>query len=167
MLAGASRHEIALTLKSAYSDGLLSEDTFAQRIEQALSSRLVDPLGLLGDLSARRPGGTLVRRVPGLTGLIHRLRRRATAADPPPLLALDWSGAEVELTIGRHFGCDIVLADQTVSRHHACLTYRDGVWVLHDLQSTNGTTVNDEAVTHCILHPGDELVLGDQRLKVD
>jgi hypothetical protein len=167
VVAGASRHEIAVTLKTAYSDGLLSEDTFAQRIDQLLSARLVDPLRLLGDLGARRPLGTLVRRVPGLAGVVRRLQRRDAVDEPSSLLALDWSGADAELTIGRHFGCDIVLANQTVSRHHACLTYRDGVWVLHDLQSTNGTTVNGSSVTHCVLHPGDDLVLGDERLKVD
>lgn len=167
MLAGALRHEIALRLKSAYSEGLLSAETFAWRIDQ-LGTRLVDPGRLVGDLSARRPLGAVLRRVPGLADVVRRRRRSGDAPElVSPLLALDWSGAECELTIGRHYACDIVLGNQTVSRHHACLIYRDGVWLLHDLQSTNGTLVNGVTVEHCVLHPGDEVVLGEERLTID
>lgn len=166
MIAGASRREIELSLKSAYAEGLLSEDTFARRLDFVLTARLINPLRLLGDLAARRPLTGLARRVPALAEVVKRLRARA-AEPAATLLALDWTGADVELTIGRHYGCDIVLSNHTVSRHHACLIYRDGVWVLHDLQSTNGTFVNGASVDHCILHPGDDLVLGDEPLKVD
>lgn len=61
-------------------------------------------------------------------------------ADQPARLALDWSGAISELILGRRRDCDVVLSDPGVSRRHARLFFRDGSWVLEDLDSTNGTT---------------------------
>jgi pilus assembly protein CpaF len=83
------------------------------------------------------------------------------------LLALDWTGAREELVIGRHHACDVVLANPRVSRRHARLVFRDGSWVIQDLESTNGTVVNGDTVVRCALRPGDHLVLGGQRLRVD
>jgi hypothetical protein len=165
--AGAFRREIALSLKSAYSDGLLSEDTFTRRLEEVLTAGLIDPRRVLGDLSGRRLL-RWVRRTPGLAGLVRRIARHGESAETDPLLlALDWSGRTGELIVGRHYACDVVLANPSVSRHHACLVYHDGTWVLHDLQSTNGSAVNGVRVEHSVLHPGDDLVLGDERLRID
>jgi pilus assembly protein CpaF len=54
-----------------------------------------------------------------------------------------------------------------VSRRHARLLFRDGSWVLQDLQSTNGTTVNGVPVGRCQLRPGDRLIFGTACLRVD
>ena len=83
------------------------------------------------------------------------------------LLALDWTGGREELVIGRHSSCDVVVADETVSRRHARLTFRDGGWIVQDLDSTNGTRLNGQYVGRCRLRPGDQLALGHQRLRVD
>ena len=83
------------------------------------------------------------------------------------LLALDWDGGDDDLLLGRHRGCDIVLDDLSVSRRHARLRFRDGHWVLQDLQSKNGTLLNRAAVVRCQLHPGDEVHVGTVRLLVD
>ncbi len=91
-------------------------------------------------------------------------RARATQ---PPLLALDWSGACEELLVGRHYACDVVVGDMSVSRKHARLSFRDGHWVLRDLDSTNGTRVNGTRVVRCRLEPGDRLRLGSADLLVD
>jgi hypothetical protein len=53
---GGSRRRITRTLNAAYGAGLLSDDTFAARIDQVLRSRLVDPVALIGDLNLRPPG---------------------------------------------------------------------------------------------------------------
>jgi pSer/pThr/pTyr-binding forkhead associated (FHA) protein len=86
---------------------------------------------------------------------------------PADLLALDWTGVVPELLVGRSRRCDVVLDDPGVSRRHARLVFRDGSWVLQDLQSTNGTTVNGVQVGRCQLRPGDSLTLGTACLRVD
>src|SRR5258708_33831460 len=93
------------------------------------------------------------------------LNRRKRVAEA--LLALDWSGSQDQLLIGRHPCCDVVLASPAVSRTHARLTFRDGTWILQDLGSMNGTKLNDVRVGRCQLRPGDHLVIGDERVLVD
>jgi pSer/pThr/pTyr-binding forkhead associated (FHA) protein len=61
----------------------------------------------------------------------------------------------------------VIVSDETVSRRHAQLTFRDGGWVVQDLHSTNGTRLNGQYVGRCRLRPGDQLGLGHQVLQVD
>ena len=148
--AGGRRHRLARILNAAYAEGLLSEGTLAHRLDLLFASDVIDPVRLVGDLT---------RRVP------RRPRRRRK--DGGVLLALDWTGAQDELIIGRHYSCDVVLTEPTVSRRHARLTFRDGGWIVQDLESTNGTRVNGQHVGRCRLRPGDQLGLGHQLLRVD
>lgn len=164
--SGASRRQIAQTLTTAYGEGLLSEDTFLHRLDQALGAGLIDARGLVGDLMTRTPVGGLRAR---LLALIDRIREPPTSEldDPADLLALDWTGAVPELIVGRSHRCDVVIDDPGVSRRHLRLVFRDGSWVLQDLESTNGTTVNGVCVGRCQLRPGDQLMLGTACLRVD
>jgi hypothetical protein len=168
--AGASRREIARTLNAAYAGGLLSEDTFVSRLDQLFAAKLIEPLRLIGDLSLRVPEGASRRR-PGRALLVvwrRVLRRRDAPVEAVSvLLALDWEGGQRELLVGRHHTCDVVLADPSVSRRHARLLFRDGIWILRDLESTNGTIVNGVRVGRCEIRPGDQLLLGDEPLRVD
>ncbi|HTU96928.1 MAG TPA: FHA domain-containing protein [Solirubrobacteraceae bacterium] len=166
---GHARRRMERTLNAAYGDGLLSQQTLIQRLDLLLGSELVDPARLVGDLTVRRP-----RRA--LTGTWERLRASLTAAvrlshgggeAAATLLALDWSGACDELLVGRHDACDVMVGHPSVSRRHARLSFRDGHWVLRDLDSTNGTRVNGKAVVRCRLEPGDRLSLGSADLLVD
>ncbi|MCU0512760.1 MAG: FHA domain-containing protein [Anaerolineae bacterium] len=50
------------------------------------------------------------------------------------------------VTIGRSSNNDIQIPEQHVSRQHAVITYRDGVFMINDLGSSNGTFVNDQKV---------------------
>ena len=50
------------------------------------------------------------------------------------------------VNIGRADFNDIVLAEPSVSTTHAKLQRRDGLWVISDLGSTNGTYVEGEPV---------------------
>ena len=61
----------------------------------------------------------------------------------------------------------MIVPAETVSRRHARLIFRDGGWILQDLNSTNGTRLNGRYVGRCRLRPGDQLALGDQLLRVD
>lgn len=75
------------------------------------------------------------------------------------LVATD--GAEVqlisELSIGRAEGADITIADAHISRFHARILERNGCVWIQDLNSANGTRVNDERI-----QGGVRLFHGDQ-----
>jgi FHA domain len=169
-MPGSSRQRLAQALNAAYADGLLSERTLSHRLDLLFRSSVVDPVGLVGDLTrrtARRAWrATIVGALDATTrGL--RIVAGLAAREEPLLLALDWSGTQEELMLGRHPTCDVVLCDLSVSRCHARLRYRDGRWTLCDLESTNGTRVNGVRVGRCALRPGDRLSLGSERLVVD
>lgn len=69
------------------------------------------------------------------------------------------------VNIGRAEYCDIVIPDDSVSSQHAKLTRREGVWVLTDLGSTNGTLVDGERVEGDIpIAPGAFVRFGDVQL---
>ena len=72
------------------------------------------------------------------------------------------SGSRVVL--GRSRDCDVTLDDPNVSRRHAELRREGGTWVVADLGSTNGVKVNGRRVNDHPLTPGDEIVLGLERL---
>ncbi len=50
--------------------------------------------------------------------------------------------ARYPIVIGRGPDMDVPVWDQSASRRHAQIDWRDNAWVLRDLESTNGTTVN-------------------------
>ncbi|CAG0992387.1 Glycogen accumulation regulator GarA [Myxococcaceae bacterium] len=73
-----------------------------------------------------------------------------------------------ESILGRSPRAEVTLSDEGVSREHACLSYdrTAGGWTLEDLQSTNGTRVNGKRIRSCALHPGDEIQIGNVRLRL-
>lgn len=70
---------------------------------------------------------------------------------------------EGELAVlGRHPDCDIVLDDGAVSRHHAQVVRRGTQFIVEDLNSRNGTFVNNQLVRQGQqLAPGDEIRICD------
>ena len=95
----------------------------------------------------------------------------SVAAIPPLASLLVRSGAlkgrrlhvrASQATIGRADSCDIVLPESSVSTMHAKLQRREGVWVISDLGSTNGTLVDGERVHDEVpLSPGASIKLGE------
>lgn len=64
------------------------------------------------------------------------------------------------VTIGRSSNNDIYIPEQHVSRQHAVINYRDGIFMLTDLNSANGTFVNDVPLQEPFpLASGDEIRL--------
>jgi hypothetical protein len=92
------------------------------------------------------------------------LEQRARARAQSALLLIDGKRMVVGpsgATIGRSRQCDVVLDDPNVSRQHAEIRPRGGSWVLTDLGSTNGSSVNGRRInTPEVLKPGDEIRLG-------
>jgi hypothetical protein len=164
---GDARCRIQRTLNAAYGDGLLSQRTLLIRLHLLFGSELVEPAVLVGDLSFRRPEGPLTKFRERVRTAVRRVAGVDDPAAATPLLALDWNGGREELLVGRHDACDVTVGHPSVSRRHARLSFRDGHWVLRDLDSTNGTRVNGKRVVRCRLEPGDRLSLGSADLLVD
>ncbi len=66
------------------------------------------------------------------------------------------------VNIGRADYNDVVVTDESVSTSHAKLQRREGIWILVDLESTNGTFVDGERIMgESPLSPGATVRLGD------
>ena len=63
--------------------------------------------------------------------------------------------------IGRHFDNDIVVSCSTISRHHCEILLEGQEWMLKDLGSRNGTTLNRARITKIILENDDVIGLAD------
>src|SRR5262245_44874064 len=63
--------------------------------------------------------------------------------------------------VGRGEDCALQIHDHSVSRSHARHENGTDGYYFHDLQSTNGTFVNDRPVTDALLRDGDYLRVGN------
>jgi pSer/pThr/pTyr-binding forkhead associated (FHA) protein len=68
------------------------------------------------------------------------------------------------LTIGRLPDNTIVIDQPAVSSHHASVFREGSDFILEDLQSTNGTLVNNRRVSRCRLRDKDVVYVGTQKL---
>lgn len=66
------------------------------------------------------------------------------------------------LRLGRAEDNDVVLQASEVSRHHAVLEYRSGIFLLTDLKSMNGTYVNRQRIVERALSDQDDIWLGSK-----
>jgi hypothetical protein len=123
---------------------------------------IVSPVAEVAVSDDHADGGTRVFEVPVVRApeVVIEVREPGRAARTFPM-----SGAPVR--IGRAPECELVLKDSRVSRRHARLHARDGVLVLTDLGSTNGTRVNGHRVTEVVLGAGDRILIGDTNLVVE
>ncbi|MCF6277967.1 MAG: FHA domain-containing protein [Anaerolineales bacterium] len=103
-------------------------------------------------------------------GLREQALALATRKTPPIILTVGGKPTEFnqpEITIGRDPHCEIVLENETVSALHARMTFHHGQWWLKDLGSTNGTLLNQEAVTTpTVIISGDMLGCGDTSISI-
>lgn len=68
--------------------------------------------------------------------------------------------------IGRSNDVDFRLPDTGVSREHAEITFNGQEAILVDLQSTNGTSVNDMPIDNWLLADGDVITVGHSNIEV-
>jgi diguanylate cyclase (GGDEF)-like protein len=97
---------------------------------------------------------------------------RPTAAQEPWLLFLSGKdvGRSLRLTaealeIGRSEECAVAVNSDGVSRRHARLQRIFGLYFVTDLESTNGTFVNEKRIQMVQLNDGDQIRVGDAVLK--
>lgn len=89
------------------------------------------------------------------------------------LVVIDETGAEKKYDlskkkiwkIGKKNDNDIVVVDKTVSRNHVEIHATDDSFLLKDLNSTNGTFINEMKVKEAFLSPGDTIILGNAKME--
>jgi HD-GYP domain-containing protein (c-di-GMP phosphodiesterase class II) len=64
------------------------------------------------------------------------------------------------IALGRLKGCDVVVDDEAASRRHCTITGRENLCVVADLQSANGTFVNEKRIATVELQRGDKIRIG-------
>jgi DNA-binding winged helix-turn-helix (wHTH) protein len=133
-------------------------------------TRLVSELrAVLGD----SPRDSQIIRTAYKTGYAFaaNVMTRVDSRSSPAAGTLSWYErtfplADGENIAGRGAECTVVVDETTVSRRHARIVVALGIVTIEDLNSTNGTHVN-EAQIHAPtpLKDGDEIALGKARLK--
>src|SRR3981081_3520095 len=68
--------------------------------------------------------------------------------------------------IGRQEDCDLRLEHKSVSKIHCVIVKTDGLLMLRDLGSTNGTRVNGTRVRRAALLPNDQLSIAGHKFRV-
>src|SRR6516225_11476089 len=71
------------------------------------------------------------------------------------------------VTIGRAPDNDLSVDNLAVSNYHAKVYFEGGRMVVEDLNSLNGTFVNDLRIERATLHDGDSIHVGKHYIKVD
>jgi hypothetical protein len=138
------RERAVALLRARCVEGYLSVETFEYRLGRALRARSAGELrALVADIArSRRPWR----------------RWRVQPTPPAAHVSLPIAGT---IIVGRSRGCDVVMTEPTVSRHHLELRAVDGAWLAVDLRSSNGTWLLGRRVRRARVMPGDEIVLGD------
>src|SRR6516225_6901856 len=68
--------------------------------------------------------------------------------------------------VGRREYCDVVIPHHSLSKRHCVLVKTDGLLVIRDLATTNGTKVKGQKVRWAALLPDDRISLGGYKLRV-
>jgi pSer/pThr/pTyr-binding forkhead associated (FHA) protein len=70
--------------------------------------------------------------------------------------------SQSEIIIGRHTHCDLAIMDEALSAQHARISHHHGQWWLEDLNSTNGTFLNESKLsTPAVIITGDQFKCGN------
>ncbi|OON80705.1 DUF1707 and FHA domain-containing protein [Streptomyces tsukubensis] len=159
------RDRVLKALQEGVAQGRLSQNTFVHRMELALAARHSDQLApLVADL---RSPGRLSRLALGAAGAVASVSdlsgqmRRAWRGGRLPKLLLPPPVLAAPLRIGRDPTNGLRLSHDTVSRVHAELSHHGGTWILRDLGSSNGTTVNGRRLVGATtVRDGDQVGFG-------
>ena len=70
------------------------------------------------------------------------------------------------IVVGRKEECDLRLDHKSVSKMHCIIVKTDGLLLLRDLGSTNGTRVNGQRIRRAALLPNDQLGIANYKFRV-
>jgi predicted component of type VI protein secretion system len=80
--------------------------------------------------------------------------------DPPVPILRDLT------LVGRREDCDVVIQHPGVSKRHCVLVKTDGLLVIRDLATTNGTKVKGQRVRWAALLPDDRISIGGYKVRI-
>lgn len=156
------------TPRAATPDPLAAADPFAPNVPDPAAPIPV-PQTVSRDALAGMGGAAATGAAVGLGAATSIASNMASSRAPQRPLAqlVDVVSGEshnitsAQVTIGRERSVsDIALRDPNVSRRHAQLSFTGSDWSIEDLNSTNGTLVNNRRITRCPLRNGDLLTFG-------
>jgi len=151
-------------------DLAVGEFGIATRLVQAEAASEKDRDAPPVELPIEPPAQTMVYRPPAVAAVDAPLE--AEAPRPPPereVVTLTVAGEKHEITssrvvLGRSRACDVHVPDVNVSRRHAELRQEGATYWIVDLDSTNGTVLNGQAVERERLRDGDTITLGSTEI---
>lgn len=167
--AGQQQFAAPQQQRAAAPDPLAVADPFAPSVPDPAAAPIPVPQTVSRDALAGMGGAAATGAAVGLgaaAGIASNMA--STRAPQRPLAQLvdvvsgeSHSITSAQVTIGRERSVsDIALRDPNVSRRHAQLTFTGSDWSIEDLNSTNGTLVNNRRITRCPLRNGDLLTFG-------
>ncbi len=166
---GQNNSAASRAASAAAPDPLAVADPFAPSVPDPAAAPIPVPQTVSRDALAGMGGAAATGAAVGLgaaAGIASNMA--STRAPQRPLAQLvdvvsgeSHSITSAQVTIGRERSVsDIALRDPNVSRRHAQLTFTGSDWSIEDLNSTNGTLVNNRRITRCPLRNGDLLTFG-------
>jgi Protein of unknown function (DUF3662)/FHA domain len=174
---GIVRIETELADRQGGADGgmstqALSAEQLAQIRAQLAAGQPVAgiPMGSSPQHLTGSPSSSSSPNVTGTGNLSPMLPPQAVPEMPQASLTIRLPQAQQHLyriekriiNIGRQLSNDIIVEDKRVSRYHAQIKYQpDGQFVIFDLGSTNGITINSTPhMRQHVLHNGDHFTIG-------
>ena len=113
--------------------------------------------------TSRRGGATMAPAQPAAPVAV--LIGQLVVLEPQTSAGLTWALGN-EITIGRAASCGLHIDDTYISSVHARIFNRNGVFVIEDLDSRNGTVLNGNQLTTATeLRPGDRIQFGTTLLE--
>jgi len=123
------------------------------------AAALEEPSDATSFKNPMKTGSADLSAIPGLDSaeavLVRQMGRGHIA-----LLIME-QNANNNWSLGRQRDCDVMIDDQAVSRQHCQITKRGDRWQIDDMNSRNGTYVNDLEITMTYLSTGDRITLGN------
>src|SRR5262249_49808186 len=113
--------------------------------------------GVGRDPARREPSG---RPLPHSIGEVMKAELVPENGDPPIPIVRDVT------VVGRREYCDVVIPHHSLSKRHCVLVKTDGLLVIRDLATTNGTKVKGQKVRWAALLPDDRITLGGYKLRI-